>query len=274
LKKAFIVYEKTDALKNMAFIEQLIEAGKKYALDLQLALTNDFSVSELVAHCQNAQFVFYRARNCDYVTSLEQANIPVVNSSHVNALANNKYMTLQFARTLGIPTVPLFTEPEQYEYPLVFKTVDGHGGEEVVLCQDNADLCVCQKQYEDRLTLVQPYIESNATDVRVWVLGNQVIGAVKRQGKKDFRSNLTLGGTIERYELNHLQLDHVHAMQNAIKSDYIGMDFLLLEDGTWLLNEIEDPVGARSFYDLYEEHLPDLLMKYLVGRYAYETFIF
>lgn len=269
MKIAYIVYDEVDAMKNSVFIAQLIEAGKKQQLHLQLLLTNDFTVAELVERCQDACFVFYRARNCDYVTSLEQANIYVVNSSHVNALANNKYMTLQFARTLGIPTVPLYTTPADYEYPLVFKTIDGHGGDEVMLCNDCEELQHYQQLFENRLTLVQPYIESNATDVRVWVLGNTILGAVKRQGNKDFRSNFTLGGTIEKYELNHLQKDHVLAMQKAICSDYIGMDFLLLEDGTWLLNEIEDPVGARSYYDLFETHLPDLLIAYFIDRYAF-----
>lgn len=271
MKIAYLVYDEGDAIKNKLFIEQLIIAGKKQQLDLRLLLTDDFTVSQLVEKCQGASFVFYRARNCDYVTSLEQANIRVVNSSHVNALANNKYMTLQFARTLGIPTVPLFTEREDYEFPLVFKTIDGHGGSEVMLCHTAEELKKCQQQYAERLTLVQPYIESNATDVRVWVLGNSILGAVKRQGKTDFRSNITLGGSVEPYELNHLQMDHVLALQKAIKSDYIGVDFLLLEDGTWLLNEIEDPVGARSYYDIYDTHLPDLLIGYFMERYAFTT---
>lgn len=269
MKIAYIVYDEVDALKNTFFIEQLIEAGKKQQLHLQLLLTDDFSVSALVERCKDACFVFYRARNCDYVTSLEQANIYVVNSSHVNALANNKYMTLQFARTLGIPTVPLYSDKNDYEYPLVYKTIDGHGGDEVMLCHTAEELANCQAHFQDRLTLVQPYIESNSTDVRVWVLGSSIIGAVKRQGNKDFRSNITVGATIEKYELNHLQRDHVLALQKAILSDYIGVDFLLLEDGTWLLNEIEDPVGARSYYDLYEEHLPDLLISYFINRYAF-----
>lgn len=269
MKIAYIVYDEVDARKNTIFIEQLIEAGKKQQLNLQLLLTDDFTVSELVERCKDACFVFYRARNCDYVTSLEQANIYVVNSSHVNALANNKYMTLQFARTLGIPTVPLYNDKNDYEYPLVYKTIDGHGGNEVMLCHTPEDLQRCQILFKDRLTLAQPYIESNATDVRVWVLGSKIIGAVKRQGNKDFRSNITIGASIEKYELNNLQRDHVLALQKAITSDYIGVDFLLLEDGTWLLNEIEDPVGARSYYDLYEAFLPDLLIEYFMDRYAF-----
>lgn len=266
LKKAYIIYDEADAQKNSIFISQLIEAGTTHQIELTLLLTNDYSVTELVQRCQDAVFVFYRARNCDYVTSLEQANIVVLNSSHVNALANNKYMTLQFAKTLGIPTVPLYSEAQAYEFPVVLKTIDGHGGSEVLLCHNENELQNGKKIFEDRLTLMQPYIESNATDVRVWVLGSQILGAVKRVGAKDFRSNYTLGGSIEKYDLNNLQIDHVLAMQKAIKSDYIGMDFLLLEDGTWLLNEIEDPVGARAYYDLFDNYLPDLLLHYFVSK--------
>ena len=53
-------------------------------------------------------------------------------------------------------------------------------------------------------------------------------------------------------------------LQKALNSNYIGIDFLPRPDGKWLLNEIEDPVGARSFYNLYDEDLPTILMDYFV----------
>ena len=81
------------------------------------------------------------------------------------------------------------------------------------------------------------------------MIGEEVVGAVKRTGKDSFKSNYTLGGSVEKYTLSSWQEKEVVKIARALKSDYIGIDFLLLPDGQWLLNEIEDPVGARSLYD-------------------------
>ncbi len=207
-------------------------------------------------------FVWNRTRNAKIAKKLEMKGIKVFNRSFVNELANDKKSTLQFAQLQGIPTVPILMEDRIQQYPVIIKTIDGHGGSEVALCKDEDELKAHQEKWHNRKTIIQPYIESNATDVRVWVLGSEIIGAVKRMGGQDFRSNYTLGGTIEKYELDAEKREHVMRLQKALKSDYIGIDFLLLPNGDWVLNEIEDPVGARSFYNLYEENLPELLMLY------------
>ena len=54
----------------------------------------------------------------------------------------------------------------------------------------------------------------------------------------------------------------------ALKSDYIGIDFILLPDGRWLFNEIEDPVGARSLYTTHDFSVAGKLMGYIKGKLA------
>ena len=112
--------------------------------------------------------------------------------------------------------------------------------------------------------IAQTYIETNATDVRVFMLGEEVVGAVKRIGAENsFKSNFTLGGTVEKYTLNKQQVADVQKIAKALKSDYIGIDFLLLPDGNWLFNEIEDPVGARSYFQTTGEDIAIPIMDYI-----------
>ncbi len=96
------------------------------------------------------------------------------------------------------------------------------------------------------------------------MLGEEVLGAVKRIGPKDsFKSNFTLGGAVEKYILDSQQRAEVEKIAKALKSDYIGIDFLLLPDESWLFNEIEDPVGARSYYETTKEDIAEPIMKYI-----------
>ena len=97
------------------------------------------------------------------------------------------------------------------------------------------------------------------------MIGNEIVGAVKRTGNGSFKSNYTLGGSVEKYILSNWQEKDVKIISQAIKSDYVGIDFILLPDGRWMLNEIEDPVGARSLYTTHDFSVAEKLMGYIKG---------
>ncbi|WP_299510778.1 RimK family alpha-L-glutamate ligase [uncultured Rummeliibacillus sp.] len=264
MEKAYLIYEREDSKKNTIFIEQMIAAARGVEIELILAIADEIEQNIMDIPFNGALFVWNRTRNPEIAKKLESIGIKVFNRSTVNELANNKKETLKFAHLHGIPTVPILREEQIQQYPIIIKTIDGHGGNEVALCNSSEDLKFFQLKWRGRKLLTQPYIETNSTDVRVWVVGSKIIGAVKRKGSHDFRSNYTLGGSIEKYNLSHEQRLQVLTLQKALNSNYIGIDFLLRPDGKWLLNEIEDPVGARSFYNLYDEDLPTILMDYFV----------
>ena len=189
----------------------------------------------------------------------------------MNRIANDKLRTFELATLLGVSAVPtrrIRSINEINSYPCVLKTVDGHGGNEVFLCTSAADAESFFTKYHDRKLIVQPFIESGARDVRVFMIGNEVVGAVKRTGNGSFKSNYTLGGSVEKYILSSWQEKNVQIISQAIKSDYVGIDFILLPDGRWLLNEIEDPVGARSVSMTHEFSVARELMKYIKETFS------
>lgn len=264
MKEAYLLYERQDAEKNDTFINQMIDIAKHYHIELSLVIVDELDIKKWINGIRHPLFVWNRTRQAHIAKEIELAGMKVFNCSFVNGMANDKKSTLQFAQQLGIPTVPILLEGQIKDFPVIIKTVDGHGGNEVALCLNVEDLERYKDKWRQRKTLIQPYIESHSTDIRVWGVGSTIIGAVKRIGAKDFRSNYTLGGSIEKYDLSVEQSRQVLKLQNALKSDYIGFDFLLLPNGDWLLNEIEDPVGARSYYQLYSEALPNILIKYFI----------
>lgn len=188
------------------------------------------------------------------------------NRSEVSRIANNKLGTFELAIMLGIPTIEthkLYTPKQIEKYPVVVKTADGYGGQEVHLCKEEIDVVKVQEKYADRLLVVQPYIETNATDVRIFVLGEEILGAVKRSGVDSFKSNYTLGGKVEKYKPSKRDQLMVEKITSALHSDYIGIDFLVLPNGQLVLNEIEDPVGARSLYGTHDFSVAEKLMAYI-----------
>ena len=57
----------------------------------------------------------------------------------------------------------------------------------------------------------------------------------------------------------------VGRIYSALRCDWIGVDFLPDRNG-WVLNEIEDPVGARMLYELTDVDVARLLTEYCLSE--------
>lgn len=234
--KGYLYYEREDAQRNEKFIDELLVEAKKCRIDLQLIVDDE-------RPDEDARFVIFRGRDYRLAQKFEADGLRVFNRSEVSRIANNKLGTFELAIMLGIPTIEthkLYTPKQIEKYPVVVKTADGYGGQEVHLCKEEIDVVKVQEKYADRLLVVQPYIETNATDVRIFVLGEEILGAVKRSGVDSFKSNYTLGGKVEKYKPSKRDQLMVEKITSALHSDYIGIDFLVLPNGQLVLNEIED----------------------------------
>ncbi|MER1999087.1 MAG: ATP-grasp domain-containing protein [Lysinibacillus sp.] len=258
--RGYLFYERSDATVNARFIEQLQLAAKAQQIELQLGYPDELQQLQL-----DVDFVWNRSRQAAVSYYFEAKNVRVFNNAKTNEIANDKLLATRFVERLHIETVPTWQQIEQITaYPVVVKSIDGHGGKEVRLCESEVELHQQLEQLRDKSVIFQPYIEANAQDVHVWMLGTTIIGAVLRTGKNDFKSNYTLGGTIEKFELPKPLHQNVLTITEALRSDYIGIDFIKGVDGTFYFNEIEDPVGAKSYYDLYDDQLAKRLIRYIV----------
>jgi ribosomal protein S6--L-glutamate ligase/gamma-F420-2:alpha-L-glutamate ligase len=261
--RGLLIYELKEIERNRSFIDRLIIAAERYGHTLTV-------IDDQCSTIPDADFVFFRARNPKLSKRLEELNIRMFNRAEVNVIANDKWKAIQLVQLLGISCVPtrkICTCSEIREYPVVLKTVDGYGGTQVELIDTEEQAKAFIEIHSTKTIIVQTYIETNAIDVRVFMLGSKVIGAVKRTGAENsFKSNFTLGGSVESYTLNSQQLADVQKIAKALKSDYIGIDFLLLPDGGWLFNEIEDPVGARSYYATTKKDIAIPIMDYINNK--------
>ena len=247
-----LLYETADAQRNEAFILEL----QRFA-EFELVCWDlwDEDGIERLAERLRGQVVLFRCRRPQAARFLEDHGVRLVNRAEVNRIANNKWLSHQLFLMLGVPSIPTFREPQQF--PCVAKSVDGHGGTEVEILESAETVIPFDSE-----TLYQPVVPHTA-DVRAYVIGDEVVGAVKRSSDSSFRKNFSLGAEVEKFYLDSIQEIEVLKIARALKADYIGVDFLLLEDGRHLFNEIEDPVGARSFYKTHEENIAELLVRHV-----------
>ena len=282
-KYGWLLYHKKDIDKNRWFIDNFIEKFKIHNVTLELVPADDF---DNIINNRIPDFAIVRAINPYYNRKLEKSGVRVYNSSLLSEISNNKANAVSFVNNLSIPHIPtcvlrrdektgelyihrkILNSPEfsfleyydsliknfgkksDYE-KYIIKSVSGHGGREVfILNEFDSDNIIpmeaaCEKYYSDKY-VIQPYIDCGNKDLRVYIIGGKIIGAVVRHGISGFKANYSLGGEVSLYELRQDQKNTVMKIANELKADYCGIDFLLFgNDDTLIFNEIEDVVGAR-----------------------------
>ena len=197
-----------------------------------------------------ADFVINRTNDYKISQRFEERGIRCFNPSKLSKLANNKQLCYDFMAKNNIEIMPT----RYKKVPFVKKPIDGHGGQGVIMCNNIADYddnCVCQKVASDI-----------GKDLRVWIIGGQIIASILRVSKTDFRSNYCLGGNAYLYTLSSEQTELINKIISLIDGDYYGIDFVF-NNGKIVFNEIEDTVGARMIYDKTDIDIIKLYCKYI-----------
>lgn len=263
--KGLLIYDAEGAERNKWFIERLIESARDFGHELELVISDGDEIDA------TADFAIVRTINPSLNAHVESLGIPTFNNAKTARIANDKWQTYLFLRDVGIPcmrTVKPQTAEEairSFPYPFVLKTVDGHGGSEVFLA-DNEQKCkeLFYKIGAKRL-IVQDLCSEPGVDMRVYMLGGRVLAAAKRTSLSDFRSNFSLGGKAEIVDVPNEIQGILVTVTEALGCDFVGIDFIR-HNGEWVLNEIEDVVGTRMLYSLTDLDAARLYTEYIISK--------
>lgn len=251
----WLIYNREDAPKNSGYIDWMLDEAKRLDLDLRLHYREDLQMGHrfdhlYVEHKQRPvelpNFAIIRTIDPFFTKQLEQLHIVCFNSSIISEVANDKAKTHQYLTSIGIPmsdTVYCYGQPtaNDMEFPFIVKEIHGRGGKQVYLIIDETDLVDLP---EAKWIAQKPGIFGR--DIRVFVIGNRIMAAVLRESSSDFKANYTLGGSASLYELSVDERVLVERIIEAFDFGMVGIDFIFAEDGSLLLNEIEDVVGSRT----------------------------
>ena len=251
-----IIYHRDDAKKNEFFISSIMQYLQDFSFKMQLIYENDINKEYLNNH--HITFAIYRGRDSKIAKLLEDHHIRVFNSSRVNELANDKYLTYLFMKENSLPVMETFTNINEVNFlPFIAKSRAGHGGNEVYLSNN-------KEEFKNKNNYIfQRMCSTPGKDVRVYVLGRKIYASVIRKSStNDFRSNFSLGGKVEKFHPTKRMTKIVKKIIDLLHPDYIGIDFIF-DKGRWVINEIEDPVGARMLYSLNYKNILQDFAKYI-----------
>jgi len=246
--KGWLIYDEAGAARNEWFIGECLRYAKEYGLDLRLQI----ACGEACPDEELPDFALVRTIAPTLSERLEKGGVRVFNNAEVSAVANDKWYTHQRALTLDLPVMETLLssacqESSPFGYPVVVKKRDGHGGSEVYKADTEWEYRALWQGRNPADYVTQAICSELGMDMRVYLLGGEILGAVLRTSETDFRSNFSLGGKVECVPVPHEIQKMVQKLHKNLQTDFVGMDFIR-HGGEWVLNEIEDVVGSRMLY--------------------------
>jgi gamma-F420-2:alpha-L-glutamate ligase len=167
---------------------------------------------------------------------------------------------------------------EEEKKVFVIKAVDGHGGSQVFLTGDEKNGIPATDLKREILSGIgssdfvkQPLVGSRHQDLRVYVIGTEIIAAVLRTAREGFKSNFSLGGEVRLYELSREEENIVRKIIREFDFGLVGIDFILGEQGELIFNEIEDVVGSRMLYQCSNINIVGRYLSYILDRLRKNT---
>lgn len=251
-----LVYDYEGARRNKWFIDRLIECAKKVGLKLTVKYADEPFGGAYVS------FAVVRADNADINARYERKGLRVFNNALTAEIANDKWRTYELCNRLGLPVMPTYrTMPERF--PVIIKSVNGHGGKEVFWANNELSAMEYERKiaYAGKRFIFQQPCSDIGIDVRLYMMGGDVVAAVERTGA-DFKSNFSLGGSVRVVEPAAEQVQAAQKIAAHLHSDYIGIDFIR-HNGEWVVNEIEDAAGARMLYASSDIDIAEVFAEYI-----------
>ena len=264
--KGLLIYDRVGMERNGWFINRLIECARNRGCELKLVIHPDSTDTDTVS---GFDFAIVRTIDTDLNIRLTSLGIPCFNNTETSRVANDKWQTYLFAKEAGIPvmdTVRSEEEAAELGFPLVIKTIDGHGGSEVFKA-DNLQKCkeIFSSMKNKRL-IAQRFCDEPGVDMRVYMLGKEILYTVKRTSLNDFRSNFSLGGKAQTVTPDKDVTDTAKLIARILGCDLVGIDFIR-HGGRWILNEIEDVVGTRMIYANTDIDAADEYIGYILDTF-------
>jgi len=204
----------------------------------------------------------------------------VINTHSAVHRAKNKVRTLQLLHHYEIATpktVVLFGEESlddvmhEFRYPVILKSAYGSGGSGVFLAESKRSLKpVVQhllKRNKTEPIKIQEYIaESKGKDLRLFVVGRQVVAAMQRSAKKgEFRSNFHQGGSVKGIEPTQEEKKMAIEATLGLGLDISGVDILRTKKGPVII-EVNSQPGFEGITQATGVPVAQKIMEYVEHR--------
>ena len=291
----YILSRNANLYSTQSLVAAVEKSGNRVRVIDYLKLTIEIMKNELKMHYEgqelekpNAVIPRIGASHTFYGTSIvrhfESMGVFVANGSLAITRSRDKLRSHQVMSKAGvdIPRTVFASNKSNVKdvialaggVPLVVKILEGTQGVGVVLIETQK----AAKSVLDAFNgmnvnfLVQEFIEeAGGVDIRAFVVGNKVVGAMMRTGVEgDFRSNLHQGGTAIKYKLSKEEKITALKAAKATGLSICGVDMIKSKRGP-LVMEVNSSPGLEGIELSTKRDISGAIVKYIIEAVGDKT---
>jgi RimK family alpha-L-glutamate ligase len=209
----------------------------------------------------------------DVLHRLENAGVRIVNPPMAIERTVDKYYTSTLLEDAGLPT-PRTIVSERFDEALlafdelggdvVVKPLFGSEGQGIVRVSDPDTAYRVFRALElgRYVYYLQEFIPHGHEDIRVFVIGGEVVAAMVRRGNS-WKTNIAQGASAERLAVDD-ELEQISLRATrVVGAEYAGVDILPLENGGYTVVELNGIPGWRGLQAATGVDVAELLANYI-----------
>ena len=209
----------------------------------------------------------------------EQMDVFCANSSTGVSNSRDKLRSFQILskHQIGIPKTTFVRDKKDVlpaiervgGAPVVIKLIEGTQGIGVLLAESlkSAEAIIELLQSQKQSVLIQKFVaESKGRDIRAFVVGDQVVGAMRRVAQgQEFRSNVHRGGVTENVELDDAYKDTAVRAAQIMGLRIAGVDMLESSAGPQVM-EINSSPGLEGIERCTQLDIAGAIVDYIAAQ--------
>jgi len=280
MSKIRIVYDRVRSEEKM-LEEKAIELGHDTKMiDAKITQINteskktDFDFGDVILERCVSYF-----RGLHFTACLEFLDVPVINKFEVANNCGNKMITSLLLKKHNVPTPKTYfsfsseaalENLERIGYPLVIKPIVGSWGRGVIPLKDRdtADAIIEVRELSDRpldrIYYLQEMVKRPPRDIRVIVVGDQVISAMYRTSSGSFKTNIALGAEPILCEITKELEDVCMKASKAVGGGILGVDIMEDEKRGLVVHEVNNTVEFKGLAKVSKKNIPKEMIDFSI----------
>lgn len=250
-----LLYDDDQVGASRFFIDRIRMIAQQRGAQVELVVVTPSTETALLTQQLGNEFdiVLSRTRRLDLLADLALAQLPVVNRPTLTRFALDKASIpsiAQQAQVRHLPVMCLGTDHRPtWEGPVISKPRFGHGGRDVNRHESLEEALANHRSSVSNDWIIQPFAPTAHIEFRAYVVGSSLRWLLRKQATDGLRANRSHRASIRSAEPDSAIEKFIARVVSVLGEGYYGVDFFYDADGL-VLNEIEDPVGARAIYEL------------------------
>lgn len=279
-----IVNSFMDSDKFKEIYALLLESAQRKNISLKLLKSceiTDIVGSNFAGHTL-PDFAIFWDKDVTLAQLLENAGLKIFNSANAIYACDNKAQTYINLAQAGIRIPETIIAPKTFEgigyndfsflknavsrlgLPIIIKESYGSFGQQVFLANTLDEAKEIIKKIGHKEFVFQKFIQTSCgKDVRINVVGTQVVASMLRYNDNDFRSNITNGGNMNPFKPSEAQKQLALDAAKALNLDFAGVDILFGPDEEPIVCEVNSNPHFKSTLECTGVNLAEHIINYI-----------